>query len=385
MRDTDKQTLLIATWNVQPPSSGVNTSYLFDGWPAIKYYANSGLDLHFAPLLLCDEAIIDEESFDRIIHTRADYAARIANSFSVLSDRGFLKKIDFRNTLRSNASKIAVATNFELESVDKWVDVIRKDFEKWETNREIYKRGLGSSYDFTVRAPTGVLEALSVIGRKKSERNLSFMRRILFKHKHVRSSGETDILKEIVRPYLDYVHSYLLLWEKYKMPVSDWEENGNIFKRKLELGFKTDTAIQGSENLKTIFSVALSKLEPSNVQSFLRVVRDKRMKELRDVVQVCGQEGADFDYEFLQKIIIELGARRPRVGRANTIINAIGWAAGVIPTVLGAPMLTNLASGVAITGSQEVAARAADSIFDRKYQWILCLIEESIKNQKDAS
>jgi hypothetical protein len=258
MAHRGKQALLIATWNVQPPSAGVRAPYLFDGWPAIKFYPKAGLDLHFAPLLLCDEALFDEESFDRVVRAPHDYAARIANTLKVMKAEGFLQTKDLRSSLQSNSSKIAAVTNFELKNVDQWTDVVRKDFARWETTREIYREGLGSSYDFTVHAPTGVLEALSIIGRKNTERNLSFIRQILFKAEGVRSERETEILREVVRPYLDYVHSYLLLWETNNIPVCDWEENGNIFKRRLSLAFKQDVAIRESERLKTMFSLALS-------------------------------------------------------------------------------------------------------------------------------
>jgi hypothetical protein len=355
-----------------------------DGWPAAKHFPGVGLDLHFAPLLLCDEAVIDEESFHRVVDKPPEYAARLAKSLLTLKEDGFLATKDLRGMLRNDAAAIARATEHELKNVEGWVDVLRKDFEGWERSREIFKQSLGSNYNFTVHVPTGVLEALAATGRQYSDENLEFIRQIVFKDEQALSLSEVEILKEVARPRLDYVHSHLLLWSLEQTPVSDWDDgNGHVLRHKLSLSLNAEKATKDSASIRNIFSLSLSHLEPSNVESFLRVVRDRRMRELRKMLQTSTD--ADFGNEFLQRIILELGTRKRRIDKANTVINIVAGVVGAIPNFLGLPLLSSLISGAAISGSQEIASRTTDALVHQNYQWVLCLIEEASRSQEALS
>ena len=103
--------------------------------------ANRQLMSDFSMLLLCDQVIVDHQSFDRLMDSStynqwqyADLYAQTAKLLRVLHEEGFVRLENFEAVIDSNRSLLEQMLEVECRSIDVWVPSLKESIASWKAS-----------------------------------------------------------------------------------------------------------------------------------------------------------------------------------------------------------------------------------------------------------
>jgi hypothetical protein len=186
---------------------------------------------------------------------------------------------------------------------------------------------------------------------------------------------QLQALGQMVRPYLEHVHTNLTLSDILKAPVMDWEDVGPIYKSVLSPYMGNSPAAPAGKyipKVRELFSVSLAKLEPSSVTQFLAVVNDDSVRDFRNFVRNTAEARIPFDGPLARHLakFASLAVRGGGEGHAA----AVSAVSEMLDTVAepNSPELILPKRGDVLEPGR--AGMRAQGFGFRDYGWLLCLV-----------
>jgi hypothetical protein len=142
----------------------------------------------------------------------------------------------------------------------------------------------------------------------------------------------------------------------------------SLYERRLSLLHSKESE---HEIMHKLFSVALPELRPQSVSHFLTILRDKRIKNLRERINEATQTGEEIDSDFGRQMLLAARKAEVPVKKAHTVIKWVGRVMSQIP-IPGA----NLPFIVA----EDIAETFATKSLTQQYQWLYCLLDAKEKH-----
>ncbi|MBD3343021.1 MAG: hypothetical protein GF353_28245 [Candidatus Lokiarchaeota archaeon] len=339
-----------------------NTNFdLFYRMPPIKMTkVGKNFLMDFSVLLLCDRLIIDQITFDKIINNKVHWAYKsVAETLHLLSNEGFLRIEDFTSILHANRSLLDKMLEKDLENIEHWFSIFKSSNEIWNAfvtsmvghiRNEIslkdeldklldippFQRGFKKEYSLETK------NSLSNFHVRNHILSVFFENFIRNYHNHNpmsnQKNGINHIFKDEIRNYLAYINSNLVLSHYFNSGFYDWDDFSPFYKDKfLTIGKEEFPNEREIKNLRQLFDISFPDYSIQNPKEFIKLLRDKRIDDIRKLVHGSVEDDITFDIDFARKTLQEVLNIERTLSKRRNIVSYITMPLGFIPMV-GTPI-----------------------------------------------
>lgn len=294
--------------------------------------------LDFASLLLADKVVVDSATVQKLEASPHSAYLPIAESVLALRDEGFISVVDYDAALAQRSDMLKAMVQLDCEGMDRWNDVFYESFATWKvfqvqcTNllpsedssqitvnphfwvfprlvRESRDQGPPSRPGGWSATWKGIAEYISGFASGPRADDFGYLYRI-----------PRDKLKETICQYLKYVNSNILLSREFEAHFLDWEDFDPFYRRKfLSIGQMTSDEERKLAAASKLFELSLPELKIVHVDEFLDLVSDRRVADLRHLIERCAMEEIEFDRDFARSVFRDSLRIAKKVQRARRI------------------------------------------------------------------
>jgi hypothetical protein len=338
--------------------------------PAVRI--GNEFEFDFAPLIVVDRIILDKLTVEYIDRSGLPYLARLRNTLSILIQEGFIEVIDFEKIASSFALALTEATDEALKSPSFWLPAIREQLKIWTESQCEWQEILGEKYnDVEISSSYGVYCYLKTHVGHINGNDVSRLTRLFYSNRANWVGEDAEIIRGILRPYLSYTHLNLALSEVLRYPFIDWVDMRPLYEAKYRgvlkhLNSEANQAADRIEKARELFTIALPELIPNTPQGVVKLLRDRRVTDVRKTIEEAVVDGKQFTPEWGKEIKSAAIDAQIRAARARNFISWIGRAISLIPGLNLPSILAEEAAGI-------VSSRRTV----QKYRWLYSLVEHN--------
>jgi hypothetical protein len=376
MRIKKGTVLPLSSWGNVERSSSTVVYDPYQGLPPVKVYGDR-IDLEFGPLLQAVQLVMDRQSYDVIVRARLPGLDHLAHTLRTLHEETDLLELQsYLPALDQNLRRKIVGTTQErLSNFEAYRSPLRCTVAIWDALSPGFARALGQSSRSEFVQPIGVLHGARLSGDRLTYARISEVRRIIFKKRDL-TADEEAIAKEVLRPYLDHVHTNWMLSSRRALgcPMHDWEDLGPIYEAVFAHSLEDECfARRRSRKLRELF-VALPEYEPTNVAQFLKIMAHSRVGDLRGFITESTVTDRQFGPNLLKEATDEVAASGKRSKKVQHAVSAASMFGGaLLHHAFSQEWGTSLAVGAAIGAATEIALEQTRRYTHDDIGWFLCL------------
>lgn len=375
--DTSQTGIVCTNWGVSVSDFSNRAPSPTDGLPATKTYPDGTIDLEFGPLLLVDYMVMDSNAFDSIVNVRRLGLERLRETLIALQGEGFIRFADYNSIFAASKQDIIEASAARASQVADWIQALRDSVLAWERARVTFEHlSPNVSGNLIVQVPHGIAAHLQQTCGGVSQAGYDSVRDLIFKSKKRYSASERDVLAACIRPYLHHALSYIVIRGELELPLMDWADLRPLYvplSRGLEV---TSTRSQRAQDkVRELFSALVPDFEPKNRKQLIQMLKDSRIRVLRDFIRTAAAERRTFQASDLQPVLRELARLPVSQGRIGTGLNLVSLGVGIGATVAGLDPISSIALAAGIAGGQEAVQRSADHFIEKDHSWLYLLME----------
>lgn len=312
--------------------------------PTAQIHPFIPLALDYPVLLLYDRMIIDGQSLD-LFHHICDVSEHpysgVAKTMQLLEAEDYLRIEDFQTIIEKNRALIEAMAKRDLSRLLEWGPALEESIAAW---RNI----VDSATDSVVHSPEIAADHISRhtvfsllledtwLGRDPLMRihrsgryggrlpELDSLdentRSLLLKLLRIRwpedflrgpSGDVTSFLLNSLRISLEekfsYVNANLILSETFNCGFYDWYDYLPLYREKFCGVGRDDVPWEEKiHNVKRLFAVSFPEFTPQHPKDVIRALNDKRIVELRNLVERAAKGEVTFDSEFARRTLLEI-------------------------------------------------------------------------------
>jgi hypothetical protein len=167
----------------------------------------------------------------------------------------------------------------------------------------------------------------------------------------------------VLHDYLSYVNANIVLSNKLKAGFHDWTDFLPFYRRKfLSVGQDLDAQKQIDASNR-LFEVSFPEFAISDTAALVKVLNDKRIIDLRRLIQDAVEGKVTFDEGFARNMLKEVLGTEKRIARYRTIVSYLTMPLDFLP----------LLSPVAQKVTEEVVGMLVEKRLKQKYRWFYML------------
>ncbi len=376
----------------QGKSSSDNDGYLFYQMPPVSFqYVKETFLPDYELLLLCDSIVLDENSFERLIDDRTGIYTDIADTFKALKSEGRIELVNFSSILDRNESLLNQMLDHDMKFIDQWVEPLRESLDIWNNFMAtsiplIYEKRKQS---FREGDKKDLKEILRL--QKDSSTLTHVMQRVM--HSAMNTSGYIHFLaqealeslqkrrqkeyrgplREVIQSYLTYINANLVISNEMQVPFHDWQDFVPFYSVKfMSVGKSKDEVQERKRQVQKLFGVSFPDLAPYDTSDLLKILNDKRIEDLRALVNDAVEGNVEFDDTFAKAVLSEVFRSERKANRFRNILGYATLPIGFIP-VIGTPAQKVVEEAIAIPVEKEIR---------KEHKWFYMLSEISEMKSK---
>ncbi len=330
-----------------------------------------GLDLDFASFLLHDGLVLDKTSYDFILTNRSRGLKRLAESVTVLLEEGSIETRNYANIIQENLERIRLATAHELRDPDAWLDEIVRHMDGWQGIQEQLVVALEGAYSDPVAIPFGVYRFINSISGERCD--TTQVGQIIRAHKKRRSNGEKDVIRGVVSGYLHYAHVNIILRDEFGLPFIEWRDMNNFYRTLYERRLYSPESTATQQSVKSLFTLSLPELRPKSVAHFLTILRDPRLKQVREKIYELSSTGQAIDIDLGKQVLIAARRAEVPVGKIKKVTT---WAGRLVSLLPGASIPSMVVEDATVAFTKHKMLK--------DYEWFYCLWDAEERHSKSA-
>lgn len=296
-------------------------------------------------LLLCDRVIMDEASFDRLVHGRVAAYSHVCETFQALKSEGRIELTNFSSTLRPHANLLGRMVDYDIRSLDQWVDPLRESLTLWQTfsqrsldlvrsEREQRFNPFGDHYVRFGKATNEVVHPMRHHDAAFAARVSMLVTDALESSRKRRRKEYRDALRDVLRAYLIYVDANLILSNQLEVGFHDWLDFTPFYTAKfLSVGRDGDIVHDSRTQLERLFTIPFPELAITNPRALVKALNDKRLEDLRRLVAEAADGRVEFDTSFAKSVLGEVFRSSERAKRVRRVVGYVTLPIGLIPWV----------------------------------------------------
>jgi hypothetical protein len=304
----------------------------------------------YSTLLLTDKIIIDNETYNRLISDYHPVYKDVSLMIRNLYDEGFVQIEDFNEVVKSEEPFLEQMLERDLKEVELWVNPLKESMKNWETfinkfnddlRNEIFKDNIEyhtedhlryHHYSFTHE----MHYAMHYKRNQLSE--MYYLVESLNSSTKRKKSEYRDVLKKHLIDYLSYINTNLLLSYKFDAGFHDWQDFHPFYREKfIRIGRDSSPAEKEIQNINKLFEISFPEFSNWRPKSVIKALKDKRITELRTLVDSACNGEIEFDTKFANSILTEVFKIESNISKIRNIVSYITLPLGFIP-VVGTPI-----------------------------------------------
>jgi hypothetical protein len=366
-------------------------STMFHCMPPVSFQRiNQAFMPDYELLLLCDTVIMDEASFDQLLHGSVAAYSKVADTFRALKSEGRIELEDFSSTLRPHTELLKTMIDHDIRLLDQWVVPLRESLEIWEHFSEMSmdlmqaeRKKRFDPYRFFYTPPTHGytefcghhrgfrshdIENLTVHNLHSELKTFEISSIIV--SEALRSSEKRKrkeyraALRDVLRGYLAYVDVNLILANQLDVGFHDWLDFTPFYAAKFLSVGKDGTEVEENRSqLERLFTVPFPDLAIRDTRSLTKALNDKRVEDLRDLVAQAARGEVQFDESFAKAVLLEVFQQSERAKKWRNVVGYATLPIGFIPFI-GTPAQKAVEEGVGIP---------LEKSMKRKHRWFYML------------
>jgi len=385
--------LMLTSFGIEDTQgAGTRGESIFHRMPPVSFrLINEAFMPDYELLILTDQIVMDGASFEHLMESPARAYSGVADTFRALKSDGRIELVDFSSILRANSTLLERMIEHDMSVLDQWVVPLRESLTTWrhfaEMSMQFWRDEREQLHDLPAHAPIRSIHAMDrrrammmheighMMHHAKSEAYyLSGMVEDALesaekrRHKEYRSA-----LRDVIRAYLGYVNANLVLANELEIPFHDWLDFTPFYATKfLSVGKEQDETQEERKQVERLFTVAFPELAIQETSALLKILNDKRIQDLRQLIGNAVLGKVQFDEHFAKLVLSEVLRSERRITRFRNVLGYITLPIGFIP-LIGTPAQKAVEEAVGIPVARKMK---------QKHRWFYMLSEiaESTRN-----
>lgn len=348
----------------------------------------------FTTLLLAEKIIIDSQTYDRLINTPHFSYNNVSNIIKRLYEEGFVQIEDFDEIIKKNKDLLERMLEQDLKSLDVWIKPLKESSLCW--NDFIFKHNEALKGNKALESPTslkpsnhlniipeekstdyqiitsshsiyyGSESALTSSSSKRSLNHSIIMNEILYSSAKRKKATNWKLLKAYLTGYLSHVNANILLSQTFETGFYDWHDYQPFYHNKfLNVAKAASPGEREIENIKKLFEISFPEFSFWQSENLLKALKDKRIQELRQLIDSACKGEVDFDREFANRTLLEVLKIESGMTKYRNIVSYLTMPLGFIPTI-GTPIQKV---------AEEIITKSTETQKRKGYQWFYMISE----------
>lgn len=341
------------------------------------------LDLDYSPLLLMDGLILDRFAYDFVSKRR--HFSQMKASIDCLVDEGLIRIEQYETTAKKLKQHIESRVSNQLEYLNLWLDCAR---DQWGLVKPLISELLpllGSEADPKIESlHFGIYCYLKNHHGKIDFNEAAKLQRLLETKRKKLSREEIDVLREIIRPLLSYVHLNYGLMQHFGTPFIDWEDLAPYYKRIAQFQVqdgqrqeKNGVSPEMLNQIKQLLNITIPELKPRSAKALVKFIKKGgAVQSLRSALSEAVSTGTVLDSKWINKVRDEANKAQIAARGRSRVVSLVGLVGGVALCWLpmGSEVVRAAVETLAHT-SQKAMEHASDPKSLRNYDWYFALLE----------
>jgi hypothetical protein len=296
----------------------------------------STLKPDYTALLLCDQLIFDGESFERLsdknISALSGYS-QMAEVIKALHAEGFVRVEDFSAVVDENRELLETMLERDLKMLDLWAPPLKESIQIWQNFIEANDRSVVDRLLISTRTFSSKMEEMAYMDIKPHVISHFALEAIESATKRRRAEHRAA-LRDMLTQYMSYVNANLVLSRSLDAGFLDWSNFAPFYRNKfLMVGHEDRPEQKKIDQVKQLFEVSFPDLTFWDTKPLIKALTDKRIFELRDLVDKAAQGEVEFDREFATRTFQEVLGIERRLDRVRNIVSYATLPIGFIPWI----------------------------------------------------
>jgi hypothetical protein len=388
--------LILTSFGLSHLERNPNSTDIFYRMPPVTLAETTGTGFmpDYSVLLLCDRIILDLQSYNRLILGEPTRSYnKVAEVIKALYEEGFIRLEDFDSIVKNNHEILERMLQHDLENLEKWINPFKESTEKWrdfiktlqimrENDYEDYVEGRLSEIDKTENEQNKLynhtayyLHDIASAASVKIWTN-EIMEKKLHSKDGVKDEEFIHYFQNQLKETLSYVNANLVVSNTLGVGFHDWYDFEPFYREKfLSIEHEQLPTHREIEKIDQLFKISFPEFAFWNTKSILKAMKDKRIQDLRNLVNEATIQSTPFDREFANKVLREVLQLEMRISRIRNIASYITLPIGFIPWI----------GTIVQKGTEEIIGAITKGKIRKEYRWFYLISDISTKSQRTAN
>lgn len=344
----------------------------------------TGFDLEYTSLLVSDGLVLDTASYEFITRPGKPQFAEMVSTIKKLVDHGYLRFEDFGAHAVEIDAVVRAYVDDQLRHPDAWLKEAREEWRLFKPIIEEHIKRIGSRADpEKERVHYGILCFLQNSSDKLDLLEAHRLQLLLESRKTRLSSGETEVMREIIRPMLTQAVFNQVLSLKLQIPFIDWMDMAP-FHRKISLPLYSQKQFQDLskdhlDKCRELFAIALDGLKPNSVDEVLQFLRrNKAVRSLKAEIQRAIDNNVELDAKWADALRHDAAYAEITYRKREQRFKWIGRALFAVPVIGHVMVPAAEAVWKTLEGVTELLGEGLDKTAEAplaRFEWYYTIIE----------
>lgn len=319
----------------------------------------------FAALLLSDKVILDEQTFDALQEPQISSFAQTAETIKLLYSEGFIELANYAPILKANETLLKKMLENDFEVLEQWTLPLRESLTTWKAFLKNIKIRDENEYDILFgENPSALIHDTAL---PTLQGNIAIIDVFEATKKHKKAESH-QLLKRVLSDYLSYVNANILLANNFEAGLHDWADFSPFYRKKFLYSGKEGVEIEThSSEIQKLFTISFPEFNIRNPRTLIKALQDKRISELRQLVQDAVDGKVSFDESFARHVFKdglgverEISKYRNIISYLTTPLDFIPWVGAIAPKIV-----------------EEISEHIVEQNMKKKYRWFYMLSDIS--------
>lgn len=379
--------LILTSFGITENDAAIEeTPSLFYRMPPVRLRASTRhFEPDYAALLLCEKLLMDETSFVMLIEKPNPLYSKTSETISALYGEGLIELVDFGRILASNQRLLEKMLENDLEMLDSWIEPLKESINIWSgfarriggsdtlslhARHVLHNMQIGSGLPYKLTIDESKLAELSEAFKDNKRLEADLMDQLVleaFESSRKRKKAiYRKALRETLRSYLAYVNANIVLANELGVGFYDWADMSPLYRRKfLSVGRDSPESSQNVAEAHKLFEMSFPEFAITNPSILIKILRDKRVSDLRQLVSDAVEGKVAFDNEFARSILKEVLGIERRAARYRNIVSYLTLPLDFVPWI----------GTVAQKAVEEGVGMLVERKLKEKHRWFYMLSE----------
>lgn len=337
---------------------------LFYHMPPVNMHTVSNAFMpDYIVLLLCDKVIIDKSSFVSLEENPHRSFTQVADAITQLHHEGFVKLVDFRQILKRNENLLQKMLEHDLQMLDQWIKPLRISLDIWK--RFANESSILVKYELEeMHGPLDHDVHRYTHSGYHTDTYLHLLEKSLESYRKQKRSKYRGVLMKVLPHYLSYVNANIVLSNELGVGFHDWADFLPFYRHKFISVGKQDIGEECQiKETQKLFEVSFPEFAITDTRTLIKVLKDKRIADLRELVDSAVKGEVTFDQEFAKSVLKEVIGIERQTNRYRNIVSYVTMPIGFVPWL----------GTVAQKVTEETVGTSLERRLKQKYRWFYLL------------